>query len=111
MVQLAKSAVHAGIVTLLSEQGIKADELDGFSLAGGFGNYLNMRSAARIGLLPSELTRIARPIGNAALKGAEMLLLAPEKRAECQKIANATETLELGGNAVFADNYMMGMSF
>ncbi len=110
-VQLAKSAVHAGIVTLLSEQRIKADELDSFSLAGGFGNYLNMRSAARIGLLPSELTRIARPIGNAALKGAEMLLLAPEKRAECQKIANATETLELGGNAVFADNYMMGMSF
>ncbi|MBQ3095876.1 MAG: DUF4445 domain-containing protein [Clostridia bacterium] len=110
-VQLAKSAVHAGIVTLLSAQGLKASDLDGFSVAGGFGNYLNMRSAARIGLLPAELARTARPVGNAALQGAERLLLCPEMRDACRKIAGATETLELGGNPLFAENYMMGMFF
>ncbi len=110
-VQLAKSAVYAGIATLLSAQGLKASDLDGFSLAGGFGNYLNMRSAVRIGLLPAELARIARPVGNAALKGAEKLLLCPEMRDASRAIAESTETLELGGDPVFAENYMMGMLF
>lgn len=74
-IQLAKSAICAGLLTLMQESRITADEVARFHLAGGFGSSINYDSAAAIGLFPAALTRKTHFIGNGALDGAAMLLL------------------------------------
>ena len=69
-IQLAKSAIAAGIDVLIKEYGITYKEIDRACLAGGFGNYLDQKSAARIGLIPEKLLKKTVSVGNAAQKGA-----------------------------------------
>ena len=73
--QLAKSAICAGMLTLLEAGGIAAEGPHRLIIAGGFGSILNLHSAACIGLFPAELEGRACAIGNAALVGASMMLL------------------------------------
>ncbi|MDT8281014.1 MAG: ASKHA domain-containing protein, partial [Erythrobacter sp.] len=47
---LAKAAIAAGIMTLLSQAGKRVEDIDIVYLAGGFGSYVNKISAVRIGL-------------------------------------------------------------
>ena len=108
--QLAKSAVCAGMRTLLESCGIDERVVPVLYIAGGFGNYLNAASAARIGLLPEGLASVSRAVGNAALAGAAMLLLSYETRAECERIRGA-RVIELSTSDVFAEYYLDGMSF
>ena len=51
-VQLAKSAIASGVNILLKQSGLSFDQVDTLFLAGGFGNYINIESAIRIGLIP-----------------------------------------------------------
>ncbi len=111
MVQLAKSAVHAGILTLLHMAGTGFGEVSNLLIAGGFGSYLNVENAGRIGLIPCEMVPKVRAIGNAALSGAAMLLLNLEYRAACKKYADDAKEIELSGNSFFADEYMARMMF
>ena len=80
-------------------------------VAGGFGNYLNMRSASRVGLLPSELEERISVIGNAALAGASMLLLNKDLRNNAKDIANKACVVELSSNPIFSELYMNNMLF
>jgi uncharacterized 2Fe-2S/4Fe-4S cluster protein (DUF4445 family) len=109
--QLAKSAICAGVDTLLEESDIDVVDVSRFYVAGGFGSYLNMKSAERIGLFPRGLSHKTFVVGNAALEGASMLLLDPTLRAEAQKISESAKLLELSGNSTFAEKYIMGMTF
>ena len=74
-IQLAKSAICAGLLTLMQESRITADEVARFHVTGGFGSSINYDSATAIGLFPAALTRKTHFIGNGALDGAAMLLL------------------------------------
>lgn len=111
MVQLAKSAIHAGLCTLVDNVSLGWDDIAGLSIAGGFGSYLNLESAARIGLLVPELLDRTIVIGNAALGGASMLLLDRGLRAESEKLARSSETVDLSSNPVFTRYYTEGMLF
>ena len=110
-VQLAKSAIHAGMRTLLHAAGLGCGDVRELSVAGGFGSYLDIRSAAAIGLLPEELADRVRVLGNAALSGASMLLLAGDLRGECEARARDVKMVELAANPVFANEYMERMLF
>lgn len=110
-VQLAKSAICAGIKSLLADAAISPSELAGVTLAGGFGSYLNLKNAERIGLLPEGLADKTTVAGNAALAGAIMLLLDSSCTPECEKIAEVADQLELATNPVFVEEYMQGMLF
>lgn len=111
MTQLAKSAICAGIRTLLHAADISTDAVSRLWLAGGFGSYLNLRSAGRIGLLPAELTDRITVTGNAALAGAAMLLLDCSRRTRAAALAAEAEVVDLAANPVFANAYMEGMLF
>ena len=67
MVQLAKSAVSAGLRTLMHTVNISCSDVAELAVAGGFGSYLNPANAGRIGLIPEELVPKVRILGNAAL--------------------------------------------
>ncbi len=109
-VQLAKSAIHAGLRTLLADAGIDPGSVAELAIAGGFGSYLNVRNAAYIGLLPDELLPAIRVLGNAALAGASLLLLDCSLRPACTRLASG-RVLELSTHPVFAAEYMDQMFF
>lgn len=111
MLQLAKGALAAGIETLCESVGINPGTAARFCIAGGFGSHLNAQSASAIGLIPEAYADSAEALGNAALTGAMMLLLAKgfEKRAE--NIARGAHLVSLAGNRVFADRFADCMMF
>jgi uncharacterized 2Fe-2S/4Fe-4S cluster protein (DUF4445 family) len=109
MLQLAKSAICAGILTLAARADLEVGEIPVLFVAGGFGNYLNMHSAARIGLLPKELAKSAHAVGNAALVGASMLLLNRDLQRDADGMARGAERLELSSDPIFSEHYMTGM--
>ena len=61
--QLAKASIAAGIRILLSEKGLQMSEVEQVILAGGFGSFLNKKSAAAIGLIPGELLDVTVSVG------------------------------------------------
>ncbi len=67
--QLAKSAIGAGIQILLKEYGVGAEAIDKVILAGGLGYYLKAQDAVSIGLLPQEFASKTTSGGNTALAG------------------------------------------
>lgn len=110
-VQLAKAAIASGIRLLLRQAGITAADVSRFWIAGGFGNHLNLQSAAAIGLIPETLVPKARPLGNAALSGAAALLLDREQVEKTRKIVEKSQHVNLSGNPSFNDVYVSCMLF
>ena len=110
-VQLAQSAICAGIETLLDSCGAEVKTLSSAYIAGGFGTYLDMHNAERIGLLPTGLAGKAKAVGNAALEGASMLLCNRSCSEKATAMAKNAVTLSLATDAGFAERYMMGMIF
>ena len=111
MVQPAKSAISAGLQTLLHTASLACSDVAELAAAGGFGSYLDAGSAGRIGLLPRELVPKVRVLGNAALGGGAMLLLDRCLAPACEALARSARTLELSANPVFTRYYTEGMFF
>ena len=111
MLQLAKSAIKAGVMTLLHNQGLSEADISSLYIAGGFGNYLNKRNAARIGLLPKTLAARSLSAGNAALSGASMILLNSASKTKAEAIAKVANVTELATDPFFSEEYVAGMLF
>lgn len=103
--QLAKGAIAAGLRIL------GADRAGELYLAGAFGNYVSLRSARRIGLLPPIPERVT-PRGNTALQGAKLLLLNPLRRQErIDSVLSRTRHVSLGSLAEFENCFVDCMAF
>jgi len=110
-VQLAKSAICAGIQTLIEEVGITVEDIESFYVAGGFGYHMNKFSASNIGLFPKGLEEQTQIIGNGALSGAIALLLDKEAKIDERAIIESAKEIVLSGNKSFSDYYIDGMLF
>lgn len=110
-VQLAKSAVRSGIETLMARAGLKAEDVTELAIAGGFGSYLSLDSAAAIGLIPPTLKPRCRVLGNAALAGAAMLLRSRPLLEESAALARSAVTADLATDPIFVEQYMERMMF
>ena len=110
-VQLAKGAIAAGIRTLLEEAKVSEEEIDTLFIAGGFGSHLNVASAAAIGLIPPNLQKKVRVLGNAALSGAAKILLDKQEMARAEKTAQCARHVNLGGSSRFNQHFMEAMLF
>lgn len=110
-VQLAKSAIRAGIETMFYTAKIGKDDLDQFLIAGGFGAYMSVENAQKIGLIPGIPREKIKVCGNAALAGAEKILGSADKLEEAKALAASAATWNLGGDQVFQDYYMENMFF
>jgi len=110
-VQLAKGAIASGVSMLLHVAGISPDRLDEVLLAGGFGNYLSIPSALRIGLLPPVPAGRVRYVGNAASLGAQLALLSERERARAGEIARSMEHVSLAAHPDFERLFVDAMGF
>jgi uncharacterized 2Fe-2S/4Fe-4S cluster protein (DUF4445 family) len=110
-IQLAKSAIRAGVEILLQEAKLKYDDLDDFIVAGAFGTYLDLRSAVRTGMFPPLPIERFQQVGNAAGVGAKQMVISVEKRREAEKIAGQTGYVELTTRAAFTPLFMEHLCF
>lgn len=110
-VQLAKSAIAAGVALLLRHAGCRKDDIGAVYVAGGLGNYLQPRSAVEIGLFPSELEDRIIPVGNTSASGA-LLALKSERFGAClDETLSRMELFELSGHPEFTDEFAANMAF
>ena len=109
--QLAKAAVAGGIEVLLARHGIKASDLDRVCLAGGFGNYIDPKSAMALGMLPEISPERLHCLGNTSLAGASMAAVDPEERRELRSCAEKSEYIELSGLREFTEAFTDNMTF
>ena len=110
-VQLAKSAIRSGIETLIKKSKLVHSGIRTLFIAGGFGSYLSLDSAAAIGLIPPALKGVCKVIGNAALSGAAMILWDQTLRDRCREQADQATTVELATDPFFMDQYIENMMF
>lgn len=109
--QLAKAAVRTGIDTLLEVTGMQREGLDVVRLAGNFGAGLDPRAAIRIGLIPPMDPAKVEVVGNAALKGAILVLLSREHWRKSESAARDAKFVELGGKPEFQARFVESMMF
>ena len=81
-------------------------------ICGNFGNALDISAVKKTGLLPAKLADCAVYAGNAALRGAEAILLSKTAAlSHAREIAQKTTVLQLADSAVFAEKYIKRMNF
>jgi uncharacterized 2Fe-2S/4Fe-4S cluster protein (DUF4445 family) len=105
----SKAAVFAAIKSLMDYVDLKFDEIHTFFVAGGFGSYLDIPKAIRIGLLPDVDPEIIQFVGNSSLMGARMALLSRHAFERAKKIANGMTNIELSTYRPFMDEYVAAM--
>ena len=109
--QVAKAAVCAGLQMLLDRAEIRPEKLEKLFLAGGFGRFIRLESAAQIGLFPPALLGRTAAIGNAALDGAGLLALRPARRERLLSLVGRIHTVSLAEEPAFEQAYLEGMRF
>ncbi|MBE6038242.1 MAG: DUF4445 domain-containing protein [Anaerofustis stercorihominis] len=110
-VQLAKSAMAAGIILMADTLGVKIKDIKKVMIAGAFGNYMDPQSACRIGLIPMELSDRIEPIGNAAGEGSKIAALNAQEFYRSATIGAVAEFVELATHPDFNDTYVDEMFF
>ncbi len=110
-VQLCKGAIASGAAMLQRIAGVPDDKIAELMLAGGFGNYLSIRSALRIGLIPALPEPRIRYVGNAAVLGAQLALLSEIERGRAERIARSVEHVSLAAHPDFQDVFVDCMNF
>ena len=110
-VQLAKGAIASGIAMLQRVSGVPWSDIGELMLAGGFGNYISIASALRIGLIPSLPVERIRYVGNAASLGAQVCLLSEPERARAVALARRIEHVSLAAHPDFEQVFVDCMNF
>ena len=105
----SKGAIFTAMCILTEKVGLSFHEVSRLYIAGGFGNYLNLRNAVTIGLLPDLPRERFRFVGNASLQGAKMALLARENIERLTEIARNMTYVELSMEPRFMDRYVASL--
>jgi uncharacterized 2Fe-2S/4Fe-4S cluster protein (DUF4445 family) len=104
-----KAALCAAAEALLAAVGLPREAVARVYVAGGFGNFLDLRSALTIGLFPPiPLARFA-PLGNASLAGALGALRNRRRWKEALSLASGTLYHDLSSDPGFMELYQRGL--
>jgi uncharacterized 2Fe-2S/4Fe-4S cluster protein (DUF4445 family) len=109
--QLAKSAIAAGIQVLLLHGGLRESDVKSFILAGGFGSFMDQNSAARVGLFPKTFLPVTKTMGNTAGEGAAIALCSKSARETLTDMRKRCEYIELSTSLAFNDQFVEQMMF
>lgn len=102
----AKGAIFAGIRTMLQQVQLDVSDIKRVYIAGGFGKYINITDAVRIGLLPDLPPEKYEYVGNSCIQGASIGLLSLEALAEMEELAGRMTYLELSIGNQFMDEFI-----
>ncbi len=110
-IQLAKSAVRAGLECLIHEFGVTYEDISNVYIAGGFGYKMDYEKAVGIGMLSEELLPKMKAVGNTSLGGAIGALLEDSAIEQMKEIVNQSKEVELASSKEFSQYYMDYMFF
>lgn len=110
-VQMAKSAVLSGILTLLGEAGRSVADLERIIVAGSFGYHLKPEKLKCIGLLPPEYTGQIVSVGNSSLSGAALAVLNHNILEDMEHLASGIQVLDLGSRPDFSKRFLSHLGF
>lgn len=110
-IQLAKSSIFSGCMTLLKECNLTLDDIDELVLAGAFGNFIDINNALAIGLLPPMPTEKIISVGNGAGHGVQLCLLNQHENTRSKSIQAHTQQVKLADSPDFMEAYIMNMNF
>jgi len=102
----SKAAIYAATSMLLESLEFRPDAIQQVFLAGGFGNYLNVRNAITIGMLPDLPAEHIHFVGNGSLVGAKMTLLSEEAMQTASRLGAEMTYFDLMQNARFMDQFV-----
>lgn len=104
-----KAALCAAADALIAAVGIGRGDVERVYIAGGFGNFLDLRSAMTLGLFPPFPLKKFIPLGNASLAGAIGALRNRTRWEEAAAIAPATSYHDLSADPGFMDLYQRAL--
>ena len=107
-IQLAKSALYAGIKLLMEKQGV--DHVDTIRFAGAFGSFIDPKYAMVLGLIPDCDLAEVKAVGNAAGTGALMALLNRDHRREIETEVARIEKIETALEPHFQQLFVNAMA-
>ena len=110
-VQLAKSAMMAGMNVLLKKASLSYDDIDVLFLAGGFGNYIDTSNAITIGMLPGSMENRIISLGNTSGAGALLALKSVNFDSIVNQVRKKTTYIELSDDDDFTLDFVMNMGF
>lgn len=102
----AKGAIFAGIRTMLQQVQMSLSDIQNVYIAGGFGKYIDITDAIKIGLLPDLPENMFEYVGNSSVQGAVIVLLYREALEEAEEIAGRMTYLELSVGNTFMDEFV-----
>ncbi len=105
----SKAAVYSGITTLLKSGGITMDAISMFSIAGGFGKYIDFEMAVVMGLLPDVDREKFHYLGNSSVAGAYLALVSDEARREQVEVSKKMTYVDFSSSNLFFDEYQQAM--
>lgn len=106
--QLAKSAVYSAIVTLMNKAGCSFDDIESLYISGGFASAVNTHNAAITGLIPKELVKKCRSVGNSSLTGTVKYLL---EKGDIKALAEKAQYQDLSSDKFFSEQFIENMMF
>jgi len=102
----SKAGVFAAIRVLMESTQTKPEDLDAIYLAGGFGNFLNVRQAVTIGMLPDMPVERIQFVGNTSIAGAKMVLLSRKALEAAERIAESMTYFDLMSHPGYMDEFV-----
>lgn len=102
----SKAGVFAAIRVLMESTQTKTKDLEAVYLAGGFGNFLNVRHAVTIGMLPDMPPEKIHFVGNTSIAGAKTVLLSRKAQEAAEKIAQSMTYVDLMSNTGYMDEFI-----
>ena len=102
----SKAGVFAAIKVLMESTQTKPEDLEAVYLAGGFGNFLNVRQAVTIGMLPDVPIDKIHFVGNTSIAGAKIVLLSRQALEAAEKIADSMAYFDLMSHPNYMDEFI-----
>lgn len=108
--QLAKAAVATGFELLMKHLGISLADIDKIYIAGGLGNYIDIRKARETGLIKADFDSQIVKAGNSALAGCKEMTFSASDR-EIEAILPLVSHYSLETDPDFQDKYCENLFF
>jgi uncharacterized 2Fe-2S/4Fe-4S cluster protein (DUF4445 family) len=105
----AKAAIFAAVRILLNRLEIPVPDIRHLYLAGAFGNYLDIRSAVTIGLIPALPFDRIHFVGNTSIEGAKITAFYQDAYHDIDKIRENTTYYDLLGENDYVEEFQKAM--
>ena len=102
----SKAGVFAAIKVLMESTQTKVENLEAIYLAGGFGNFLNVRQAVTIGMLPDVPIEKIHFVGNTSIAGAKAVMLSQQALEATEQIAGSMTYFDLMSHPGYMDEFI-----